>query len=119
MNKLQTYDVEKTAEDVFHTLNKKYVSKSDFDPAAVTKTSQAAASMCIWVIALYKYSRVLLKVNPLKERYSSEKAKLDSAQSALKQKMDDVKAIKDKVAELEKSCQETQEEKQRLEDESE
>ena len=55
MSLLMNYNVEKTSEKVWKKARDGYISKPQFEPAAVKKVSLAASALCIWSVASSKY----------------------------------------------------------------
>ena len=55
MSMLMDYNVEKTSEKVWKKARDGYISKPQFEPAAVKKVSLAASALCIWSVASSKY----------------------------------------------------------------
>ena len=55
MSMLMDYNVEKTSEKIWKKARDHYISKPQFEPAAVKKVSLAASALCIWASASSKY----------------------------------------------------------------
>jgi dynein heavy chain, axonemal len=104
LNKLKTYDVEKTSEKVWKKARDGYISKPNFDPVEVKKVSTAASALCTWANACSKYQIVVKKVAPKKAKLAEVEAVLSEAQAELKVKTDEVQKVKDQVAKLEADC---------------
>lgn len=115
MAMLLEYNVENKSERMWKKVRDGWISKPEFEPAAAKKVSQAAASLCIWARATSKYQLVTKKVAPKKAKYEEVTAILKTAQAELQVKLDEVQAVKDKVAILEATCQKMQDEKEALE----
>lgn len=72
LKKLTDYDKDNIRPQLLQKLQR-YLQNPDFIPDKVEKVSKACKSMCMWVIAMDLYSRVLKEVAP-------KRAKLASAQ---------------------------------------
>ena len=55
LKSLKEFDVSTVREGLIGTVRKKYLAKPEFNPAAITKLSVPAGSMCTWVVALSSY----------------------------------------------------------------
>jgi dynein heavy chain len=95
-----------------------YLDREDFVPEKVEKQSLAAKGMCMWVRAMDVYSRVAKEVEPKREKLNKLKADLKVVQDGLAVKQNALQEVLDKVAELNRVCQETLSEKDRLQKES-
>jgi dynein heavy chain len=95
LNKLKTYDVEKTSEKIWKKAREGYISKPNFDPAEVKKISLAASALCTWANACSKYQLVVKKVAPKKAKLAEVTEVLNEAQAELKIKLDEVQKVKD------------------------
>mmetsp|Transcript_39172 Transcript_39172/g.65698 ORF Transcript_39172/g.65698 Transcript_39172/m.65698 type:complete len:1242 (-) Transcript_39172:75-3800(-) len=62
------------------------------------------------------YSKEKKTVEPLRQKVAGLNAELKAANKALSGKMKELKAVQDKVADLDKKCSETMEQKQKLDD---
>ena len=62
--------------------------------------------MAVWVKAINNYSIVTKKVEPKKKRYNEVKEVLNKAEKELAEKMAELQAVKDNVANLERKCEE-------------
>jgi len=115
MESLMKYDVEKTPDKVWKKARDKYISKPEFEPAAVRQVSQAAAALAIWASACSKYAIVTKKVAPKKAKYAEVMGVLKQAKGELQVKLDSLQEVKDKVAALEAETAKMQDEKEELE----
>ena len=70
MERLKKFDVTGTPQSLWDKLEKNYIGRPEFNPEYLVKKSVAASKMCAWVRALYKYSKVLKKVLPMRARCS-------------------------------------------------
>jgi dynein heavy chain len=92
----------------------KYVADPDFAVEMVGKVSKAAKSLCMWVHAMDVYSRVAKDVAPKKKKLAEMNAMLAAANTKLAGKEAELKAVLDKVAFLQKQCDDTVAEKEDL-----
>lgn len=104
-------------EKTWEKFRKNYLSKPEFEVSFVMKVNQAAASLCVWAIACEKYAVVVKKVAPKKAKLAEVTIILNEAKAELKIKLDEVQAVKDKVAKLEADCNKMNDEKENLENE--
>ncbi len=119
IDRLRNFNVMNTPESYFTKVKNNYLSKPDFDPVAVKRSSVAAFFMATWVQAVIKYQAVVKVVVPKQKRYNEVKAVLDQAEAELAVKMGEVQKVRDKVAQLQQKCYEMETEKQRLAEEME
>jgi len=97
----------------------KYIKNEGFTVEVVGKVSSAAKGLCMWCHAMSVYSKVAKEVGPKKALLEKMNSELAAANATLAQKQSELKAVVDKVDALQKLCDETVAEKQRLADESE
>lgn len=115
INRLKTYDVEKTSDKVWKKARDNYINTPSFIPGEVKKVSTAAATLCLWAGACSKYAIVTKKVAPKKAKHAEVTKVLKEAQAELKIKLDQVAVVKEAVAKLEADCNKMQDEKEQLE----
>ena len=119
MTQLQKYDKDNIEPRIIRRLKAQYLDLPEMDVEVVKKVSKAATSLCMWACAMVVYDEVAKEVGPKREKVKEMNAILKEANDALKIKQDELQAVLDKVANLKQLCDETVQEKQRLEDESE
>eukprot|EP01029_Cantina_marsupialis_P009144 TRINITY_DN2137_c0_g5_i1.p1 TRINITY_DN2137_c0_g5~~TRINITY_DN2137_c0_g5_i1.p1 ORF type:complete len:3984 (-),score=1416.37 TRINITY_DN2137_c0_g5_i1:203-12154(-) len=117
MNDLTSYDKENIPPSILKKLAK-YIEKPEMQVENVKKVSSAATSLCMWVHAMDVYAKVAKTVEPKKKKLAELNAELDTANSSLKAKEDELQAVLDKVATLQRQCDDTVAEKERLADEA-
>ena len=95
---------------------KKYVDDESFLPEIVEKQSRAAKSLCMWCRAMDVYSAVAKDVEPKRQALASAQESLAKANAELAEKqaqlqavIDNVDALKRKLAEAEAEAQSLQE----------
>jgi dynein heavy chain len=82
-----------------------FINDPEFNRGAVFKVSPAAASLCEWIVALDKYSKVARNVEPKRLRLKEAEDALRKAQDQLFIKQSALKAVQDQVADLEATFQ--------------
>ena len=85
----------------------------------IAKVSKAGLGLCQWVRAINGYADVAKEVGPKKERLDLMNAQLALANSILAEKRAQLKDVMDKVADLQRMCDETLADKNRLQADSE
>merc|ERR1711871_1100583 len=117
MDKLKEYDKDNIPDNILKKV-RKYTALPEIEVEAVGRVSKAAKSLCMWVHAMDVYAAVAKEVGPKKEKLDKMNAILKDAQDSLAAKQADLQAILDKVADLQRQCDETIAEKDRLADEA-
>eukprot|EP01038_Epipyxis_sp_PR26KG_P006339 gene6339-8727_t len=118
MDLLTGYDKDNIPESRLKKLRKQYIPVEEFQPENVQKVSKAGLGLCLWARAMDVYADVAKEVGPKKARLDEMKAQLAITTAQLKEKQAQLKAVMDKVALLQKTCDETLAEKNRLQAES-
>jgi dynein heavy chain len=113
MSKLVTYDKDNIPPKIIKGVSR-YYDDPEFEPEIVMKVSLAAKSLCMWCRAMKVYDEVAKDVEPKKALLAESTKKLEDAQGALRQVQEQLQAVRDKVAELKKECDDTVAEKERL-----
>ena len=114
LQSLKSYDAEKMPDAIAATLQKTYLSSSDFDPVAVQKSSIAAAGLCEWVHAIIAYYNVMKDVNPKRQKLALANAEAKKLQDELAVKQKQLKDAEDELSGLEAEAAKAQKELQRL-----
>ena len=117
VEKLKKFDVSAATQSVWDKLEKNYIGKTDFNPEYLVKKSVAASKMCSWVRALFKYSKVLKKVLPMKQRCRELQQARDQKQRLLKGLEDELFIITRGIKELEVALKAMKTEQERLQEE--
>ncbi|RYH31858.1 hypothetical protein EON65_01740 [archaeon] len=118
MDLLTNYDRDNIAESRLKKLRKQYISAEEMQEEVIQKVSKAGTGLCMWVRAMDVYSDVAKEVAPKQARLDEMKAALAITTAQLKEKQGQLKAVMDKVAQLQKTCDDTLAEKNRLQAES-
>ena len=114
MDQLKNYDKDNISPAILKKI-KKYVVHEDMQVDRVAQVSSAAKSLCMWVHAMNTYSIVAKEVGPKKAKVVEMTDILNKANATLAEKQAELKEVQDKVAALQKSCDDTEAEKKRLE----
>jgi dynein heavy chain, axonemal len=72
---------EMTEEDVKRL--EPYLANELFDPTIMQSKSMAAANLCTWVVNIYKFNRIYVKVKPLMDSLEEARATKAAAQASL------------------------------------
>lgn len=115
LGRLKNMDPEGVKEKVWKKVRENYLKDPMFNFENAKKVSSAAAAITKWASALSEYALVIKDVAPKKARHAEVKIVLDKAEAELKTKLDEVAAVKAKVAELEATTQKMRDEKEALE----
>jgi len=78
-----------------------YIAMEEFTPKAIEKASKACTAICMWVRAMFTYHNVALGVEPKKIALAAAQEELDVTLAALKDARERLKAVMDRLAELE------------------
>ena len=96
-------------------IRKEFITNPEFDPPKVLKASVAAEGLCKWVLAMEIYDRVIKVVVPKKEKLAQAEADLAVTMKQLNEKRTQLKAIEDRLADLQQTFRNKVEEKNQLE----
>jgi dynein heavy chain len=113
LDNLKNYDKDNIAPSVLKKI-KPYILNEGMAVEVVKKVSKAATGLCMWIHAMDVYSSVAKEVGPKKEKLAAMNAKLQDANNILNGKQAELKAVIDKVAALQKLCDDTVAEKDEL-----
>ena len=118
MELLTGYDKDNIAESKLKKLRKQYINLDEMQPETVQKVSKAGLGLCLWVRAMDVYSDVAKEVEPKKKRLEGMKTQLAVTTGELREKQEQLAAILSKVELLQQKCDDTLNEKNRLQAES-
>ena len=118
MDRLTGYDKDNIPDARLKKLRRDYINHELFQVEKVKSVSAAGLGLCLWARAMDVYADVAKEVEPKKMRLNEMKSALAVTTATLKEKQDQLKAVQDKVALLKKTCDETLDEKNRLQEES-
>lgn len=114
IERLKFFEKDKIPEKITQKL-KSYVMRADFEPVQIGAVSSACKSLCLWCIAIEKYSKAFKEVAPKKKHVEEMNLILKQKNDELKKKLSELQKVQDKVAKLEKDCEDTQNLKIKLE----
>eukprot|EP00599_Poterioochromonas_sp_BG-1_P017876 CAMPEP_0173166600 /NCGR_PEP_ID=MMETSP1105-20130129/22117_1 /TAXON_ID=2985 /ORGANISM="Ochromonas sp., Strain BG-1" /LENGTH=3828 /DNA_ID=CAMNT_0014087887 /DNA_START=639 /DNA_END=12125 /DNA_ORIENTATION=- len=118
MDLLTGYDKDNIPESRLKKLRKQYINAEEMQVEVIEKVSRAGKGLCMWARAMDVYADVAKEVAPKQARLDEMKAALAITTAQLKEKQAQLKAVMDKVAALQKACDDTLSEKNRLQVES-
>ena len=78
-----------------------FVENPDFTPVLIAKASNACKAMCMWVRAMYKYHTVATNVEPKRKLLAAAQITLDETLAKLADAQSRLKAVMDRLEELE------------------
>jgi dynein heavy chain len=117
IDRLKDFDKDNIPDATLKKL-RKLTGLESMDPNAVAKVSKACTSLCLWCHAMDVYSDVAKEVEPKRKRLAEMSATLDAAMALLASKQADLKAVEDRVADLQQQLENAQAESERLAKES-
>ncbi|KFQ84496.1 Dynein heavy chain 7, axonemal, partial [Phoenicopterus ruber ruber] len=112
---LKEYDKDNIPAAVMQKIRAEYLTNPEFDPQKVAKASSAAEGLCKWIMAMEVYDRVAKVVAPKKDRLREAQQSLAETLTLLNQKREELAAVENHLAALERTFSEKTEEKARLE----
>eukprot|EP01035_Chromulina_nebulosa_P017366 gene17366-22914_t len=118
MDRLIMYDKDNIPDPILKKLRKSYIDEPEMQPENIMKVSKAGLGLCLWARAMNVYADVAKEVAPKKARLDDLNNKLSITKAALSEKQSQLKEVMDRVALLQKTCDDTLAEKNRLQQES-
>ena len=115
--RLKEFDMKDIEEKVIKGLEP-LLAKEEFNYDVMLKKSSAAANLCNWVLNVYKFNRIYVKVKPLMDSLEQARATKAAAEGDLAAAMAIVKAVNDKLDVLQKTFMEATAEKAKVEAEA-
>ncbi|KAF6041077.1 DNAH12 [Bugula neritina] len=112
---LKEYDKDNIPPHVMAKIRKEYITNPEFDPVKVAKASSAAEGLTRWIMAMEIYDRVAKVVAPKKAKLKEAQSQLAETMALLNSKRAELKAVQDRLANLEKTFQEMVDKKKNLE----
>ncbi|KAH0572596.1 Dynein heavy chain [Spironucleus salmonicida] len=113
MTSLRTYDKSNIPADTIKKLHK-YINDPEFIPQQMQKKSLAAAGLCAFVIAMYKYYHINLQVIPKRQKLSEAQEELVIVEKSLSETVARLTEVENKIAELEDKFNKAVEQKEQL-----
>ncbi|XP_076762246.1 dynein axonemal heavy chain 7 [Xylocopa sonorina] len=114
---LKDYDKDSIPSDTIQIIKKTYISDKNFKPHIVAKASSAAEGLCRWVRAMVSYDEIAKTVAPKKKKLFIAQNECNKAEALLNEKQEMLSVLNAKLAALNNSLQETQQQKVKLEEE--
>ena len=115
LSSLKQFDAENMDESLITKLEP-IVSKPGFNYESMTKKSIAAANLCNWVLNIYKYNRIYVKVKPLMERLASAERDKAEAENELAEVQRVVMEVERRLGDLKSTYVRATEEKMIVEE---
>jgi dynein heavy chain len=100
------------------TLLSNYIQHPNFSPEKMISKSAAAANLCTWVVNIFTYNRIYVKVKPLMDSLSGARQKKESALSRLADAEKKVADVQSHLKTLEEKYNDAMREKQEVEDQA-
>lgn len=94
------------------------IALPDFTPESMASKSAAAANLCTWVVNIYKYNRIYVRVKPLMDTLAAAQASKASADASLAAAKEAVEAVQQRLSALEERFVEATDEKSKVEAEA-
>lgn len=102
MESLLVYDKDNISDAIIAKVTP-YVEDPNFTPPVIEKSSKACTAICMWARAMHTYNHVAKGVEPKKIALAAAQAELDETLAVLKVAQDSLKAVTDRLEELESS----------------
>ena len=113
LDKLKSYEKNNVSDNILKKL-RAYTTKPDFDPQVVGQKNLASKSLAMWCRAIDNYAKVAKEVEPKKRKLAELERVFDEKNKVLFMKQKELEKVKEKVAKLQKDCEETLDFKNKL-----
>lgn len=113
-NALKAYDGRTIPEDEVKKIEV-FTSDPDFDPKSMVSKSAAAANLCTWVVNIYHFNRIYVKVKPLMDALEEANASKEAADSSLAVAAGKVASVEAELQKLQDKFEEATQEKAAVE----
>ena len=100
-------------------LIKKYVEDANFTPEKMASKSAAAANLCTWVVNIYGFNRIYVKVKPLMDSLQAARESKTAAIASLETAQEQVAQVQSELAALNERYENALKEKKEVEDQAE
>ncbi|KAG1698535.1 Dynein heavy chain 7, axonemal [Nymphon striatum] len=117
LEKLKNYDKDNIPVHIITKIRKSYTNLEEFNPSVVAKASSAAEGLCMWLLAIEKYEKVLKVVGPKKIKLVEAEEQLSSTLTMLKEKQNELANAETKLKVLQQQLDEKNKHKAELEKE--
>ncbi|CAD8148668.1 unnamed protein product [Paramecium octaurelia] len=111
---LEKYNRNNIPEKVITKMTQFLDKNKQFQPALISKASQAAEGLCLWVLAIYKFHFVYKEITPLREEFEKAQQSLKVAQNELAAKQQLLHEVEEKCQELRETFENENFQKQKL-----
>ncbi|GAB1598116.1 dynein heavy chain 3, axonemal-like [Argonauta hians] len=115
LDSLRDYDKDNIPPAIINKVREKYISNPEFDPSIIKQVSSACEGLCKWVKAINMYDSVIKFVAPKKESLAVAESCLKEQTVELRRKQKELKEITSKLASLEQTLHNKQQQKKDLE----
>ncbi|KAM9226992.1 LOW QUALITY PROTEIN: dynein axonemal heavy chain 12 [Leptosomus discolor] len=112
---LKEYDKDNIPAAVMQNIQAEYLTNPEFEPQKVAKASSAAEGLCKWIMAMEVHDRVAKVVAPKKDRLREAQQSLAETLTLLNHKREELAAVENHLAALERTFTEKTEERAHLE----
>lgn len=116
-NKLSEFKGESITEKEIDLL-KKYIDDPNFSTEKMLSKSAAAANLCTWVVNIYGYNRIYVKVKPLMDSLNAARQRKEAALASLAGAEKKVANVQAHLKLLEEKYNDAMDEKQEVEDQA-
>lgn len=116
-NKLSEFKGESITDQEIGLLQK-YVEDPNFSPEKMISKSAAAANLCTWVVNIYNYNRIYVKVKPLMDSLTAARERKEAALSSLAAAEKKVADVQAHLKTLEEKYNEAMSEKEEVEEQA-
>ena len=103
----QQFDKDHIPEGIMTKIRKEFVTHKDFNPARVAKASNVAKGLCMWILALNEYDKVIKFVNPKREKAAKADAEYKATMEVLITKRNQLREVIEKLDTLQHKLDET------------
>ncbi|KAJ3181753.1 Dynein heavy chain 7, axonemal [Geranomyces variabilis] len=112
---LRSYDKDNIDVKIMKVIRSRFIDDPEFNPDKVAKASSAAEGLCRWVRAMELYDRVAKVVAPKREALAKAEIEVAEVMSKLNEKRSALKAVEDRMANLESNFKAMTDKKDALE----
>ncbi len=99
-------------------LLKPFIDNADFTPEKMSSKSAAAANLCTWVVNIYSFNRIYVKMKPLMDSLQTARESKASAIASLEDAKRKVAEVQQQLAILNEKYMEAVREKKEVEDQA-
>jgi dynein heavy chain len=115
LNSLKTFDKDDIPPKIMKTIRSTYIPNPEFKPEKVRNASSAAEGVCTWVIAMEAYDRVVKEVGPKKAALKLAEDELEVTMAGLNEKRALLKEVLDRLQVLNDNLEALTQKKAKLE----